>query len=75
MPLILALGRQRQVNFCEFKASLVCRLSSRTTMATQRNLVSGGKKTTQTKNKNQTRPLKRNLNCPSLVLTLYFQAG
>jgi hypothetical protein len=29
-------GRQRQENLCEFKASLVCRVSSRTARATQR---------------------------------------
>ena len=36
MPLILALGRQRQVDLCEFKASLVYRVSSRTAGATGR---------------------------------------
>ena len=41
MPLILALGRQRQVDLWEFKASLVYRASSRTgTKVTQRNPVS-----------------------------------
>ena len=30
MPLIPALGRQRQVDLCEFKASLVYRACSRT---------------------------------------------
>ena len=35
-PLILALGRQRQVDLCEFKASLVYRASSRTAEATGR---------------------------------------
>ena len=40
MPLILALRRQRQVNLCEFEASLVYRVSSRTgSKATQRNSV------------------------------------
>ena len=29
-PLISALGRQKQVDLCEFKASLVYRMSSRT---------------------------------------------
>jgi hypothetical protein len=37
--LIPALGRQRQAEFCEFKASLVYRVSSRTARATQRDLV------------------------------------
>ena len=41
MPLILALGRQKQVNLCEFEDSLVYRVSSRTgSKATQRNTVS-----------------------------------
>ena len=38
-PLIPALGRQRQVDFCEFKANLVYKASSRTAMVTQRNPV------------------------------------
>jgi hypothetical protein len=33
------LERQRQADLCEFKASLVYRVSSRTTRATQRKLV------------------------------------
>ena len=33
MPLILALGRQRQENLCEFESSLVYKLSSRTARA------------------------------------------
>ena len=38
MPLIPALGRQRQVDLCEFKANLVYKTSSRTAArATQRN--------------------------------------
>ena len=40
MPLILALKRQRQVDLCEFEASLICKLSSTTDVATQRNTVS-----------------------------------
>jgi hypothetical protein len=43
-PLIQALGRQRQVNLCEFGASLVYRTSSRTSKVTQRNPVSKKKK-------------------------------
>jgi hypothetical protein len=39
-PLISALGRQRQADLCEFKASLVYRVSSRTAKAIQRNPVS-----------------------------------
>ena len=30
MPLILALGRQRQADLCEFKANLIYKVSSRT---------------------------------------------
>jgi hypothetical protein len=45
MPLIPALGRQRQTDWIsEFKASLVYRVSSRTARATQRNPVSKKKK-------------------------------
>jgi hypothetical protein len=40
MPLIPALGRQRQANLCEFKASLVYRVGCRIAKATQRNPVS-----------------------------------
>ena len=43
MPLIPALGRQRQANFW-FEASLIFRVSSRTAKATQRNSVSKNKK-------------------------------
>ena len=39
MPLILAFKRQRQVDLCEFKASLVYRASFRTVRAPQRNPV------------------------------------
>ena len=38
MPLVTALQRQRQVNLCEFEASLVYRMSSMIANATQRNL-------------------------------------
>jgi hypothetical protein len=40
--LIPALMKQRQMNLCEFKASLVYRGSSRTSRATQRNPGGGG---------------------------------
>ena len=42
MLLIPVLGRQRQVDICEFevKVSLIYKESSRTAKATQRNLVS-----------------------------------
>ena len=48
MPLIPALGRQRQVDFCDFEASLVYRANSR---ATQRNPIS--EKTNKQTNKNK----------------------
>jgi len=48
-PLIPTLGRQRQVNLCEFKASLIYRMNSRAARATQRNAVS--KKQNKTKKK------------------------
>jgi hypothetical protein len=43
MPIVPALGRQRQVNLCELEASLVCRVNFRTVRATQRNPVSKNK--------------------------------
>jgi hypothetical protein len=39
-PLIWAPGRQRQADLCEFEASLVYRVSSKTAKAVQRNPVS-----------------------------------
>ena len=51
MPLIPALGRQRQADLCKFKASLVYRVSPRTAKAiTQRNPISKNK-TEQNKRK------------------------
>ena len=47
-----ALGRQRQGDLCEFKASLVYKLSSRTNRATQRNPVLKNK--TNNNNNNNT---------------------
>ena len=38
-PLIPALGRQRQEDLCEFRVSLVYRVSSKTSRVTQRNPV------------------------------------
>ena len=49
MPLIPAFWRQRQLDLCEFKVSLVYRVSSRTAMDTQRNPVSKYKKQQQIK--------------------------
>ena len=52
VPLITELGRQRQVDLCEFETSLVYRARSRTARAvTQRNPVS---KTITTKKKKNT---------------------
>ena len=44
VPLISALGRQRQVDLCEFKAIMVYRVISRPAKATQRNPVLKNKK-------------------------------
>jgi hypothetical protein len=38
MPLISSLGRQRQINVCEFKDSQVYKLSYKTARATQKNM-------------------------------------
>ena len=40
IPLIPALGKQRQADFCEFKGTLAYRVSSNTANDTQRNPVS-----------------------------------
>jgi hypothetical protein len=56
VPLIPALGRQRQVNF---EASLVYRVSSRTARAIQRNPVSKNKKQTKSKTKKQNKKRKK----------------
>jgi hypothetical protein len=55
VPLIPAVRRQRQVDVCEFEASLVYRVSSRTARATERNPV-------LKKKQNQTRT-KQKLKC------------
>lgn len=39
MLLILALGKQKKVDFCELKASIVYRVSFRTAKATERNSI------------------------------------
>ena len=65
MPLIPALGRKRQVNLCEFSASLVYKSSSRTVSAvTQRNPVL--KK--QNNNKKQTNKRKTQYGIPLCML-------
>jgi hypothetical protein len=51
MPLIVALRRQRQVDLCEFEASLAYKVSSRMARATERNPVSKQNKTKQNKTK------------------------
>ena len=56
MPLFSALRRQRQVDFCEFEASLVYRVSSRTSRAMQRTL----SQKTKTNKKKTNRYLKNN---------------
>ena len=47
MLLIPALRRQRQADLCEFKASLVYRVSSRAAKSRQRDPVSKNQKTTK----------------------------
>ena len=42
--MIIALGRQRQADLCEFEGSLVYRASSRTARAMQRNAVFKGER-------------------------------
>ena len=54
MPLIPALGRQRQVGICEFEASLVYRVSSRASKATQGNNVIENKKERKENSNKQT---------------------
>ena len=50
MPLIPVFGKQRQADFCEFKASLVYKANSRTARTvTQRNPVLKTTKTKQNK--------------------------
>jgi hypothetical protein len=51
-------GRGRQIS--EFKASLVYKMSSRTTRATQRNPVSGKTKQKSKQNKNQNKTKQNN---------------
>ena len=53
MPLIPALGKQRQAELCEFKTSLVYKVSSRSAKAvTQRNPVSKNEKKNKEKKRN-----------------------
>jgi hypothetical protein len=55
VPLISALWRQRQADFCEFEGSPVDRVGSRTASTTQRNPVSKQNKTKQNKTKQNTK--------------------
>jgi len=57
MHLILAPGRKRWADICEFKASLVFKVSSMTASATQRNPVS--KQTKQKRKKEKKKERKR----------------
>ena len=61
MPLIPALGSQRQVDLCEFEASLVYKGGSRIARATQRNPVSE-------KQKNQTGEMAQRLRARAVLL-------
>ena len=60
MPLIPEFGRQRQMDLCEFEASLVCRASFRIARATQRNPVSNTHTHTHTYLKFFTKSIKEN---------------
>ena len=55
MPLIPELSGQRQAYLCEFEASLVYRVNSKTARTTQRNPVSKPKKPKQNKTNKQTK--------------------
>jgi hypothetical protein len=57
--LILALGRQRQVDFYDFEASLVYRVSSRIARATQRNPISKNKPKKKKKKKERKKERKK----------------
>ena len=46
MPLTSALGRQRHEDLCEFEASLIYKVSSKTARATQRHCLKKKKKKT-----------------------------
>ena len=50
-PLLQGLGRQRQADLCEFEASLVYRVTSKTARDTQRSNISKQNKTKKTTNK------------------------
>ena len=66
MPLIPALRRQRQMDLCQFKASLIYRVSSRTARAIQRSPVLKKKK--YEKKRKEKKPLcHRNMLNPYLL--------
>ena len=56
MPLIPALGKQRQTNLCEVTVSLVYTVSSRITRVTQRNPVLKNKQKTNTHSHTHIKP-------------------
>lgn len=58
MPLVLALGRERQVDLCEFEASLAYRSSSRTA----REILLKQNKTKRNKQTNKKKPNKTKQN-------------
>ena len=80
--MILTLQKQRQVDFCELKASLVYKKNPRTAKATQRNLVSKNQtepnqqqQKRKTKTKNKTTTTKKNLSETRNNLTIYNKDG
>jgi hypothetical protein len=67
MLVIPALRRQRQVDLCKFKASLVYRVSSRTARATQKNPVSTNTKQNKTKQQQQQQTYHKTLEGTTVV--------
>jgi hypothetical protein len=66
MPLIPALQTQKQVDPCEFKASLVYRSSSRIVRAMERNSVSRKKQKTKHKTNKQKKKIRRCVGEPTV---------
>lgn len=66
--MILALGRQRQVDLCEFEDSLVYRTSSRIVKAIQRNPVAEN----QTKPNKKAQTKSKETNNQKTKITLFF---
>jgi hypothetical protein len=75
MPLIPALGRQRQVDLCELEASLVYRVISRRASAIQRNPVMKNK-TKQNKTKqNKKQKIKKSIDRVNAAFPFLFRSA